>query len=398
MASLFIPSLKFRLCLEFGCRRLPVCASACRCGCAVRWILHIMGSGYWTGTIMLVLGIESSCDETAAALVEDGHTVLSNVVASQVKTHRSFGGVVPELASREHLRNIGYVVRQAFRDAGKTQSDIDGIAVTQGPGLVGSLLVGVSFAKAMAFSIGKPLVPVNHVEGHIFSAFIENPGIEYPLLALAVSGGHTSLIFSPSPGEYRSIGRTRDDAAGEALDKVAKYLGLGYPGGPIIDRLSQYGNPSSFQFSIPKISDGSLDFSFSGFKTAALRHIQLAAIKSRRPGGKVSKTILDLVASYQHAIIDTLVRQTQKAQSRLQPRSILLVGGVACNSHLRKSFKKTFEEEPQNRSAGPVRVYYPSPVLTTDNGAMIAAAGTPKLQHPQPLDLDMNAIADLRLC
>jgi N6-L-threonylcarbamoyladenine synthase len=357
-----------------------------------------MGSGRRTGTKMLVLGIESSCDETAAALVEDGHNVLSNVVASQIKTHRSFGGVVPELASREHLRNIGYVVRRAFLDAKKTQDDIDGIAVTQGPGLIGSLLVGVSFAKAMAFSIGKPLAPVNHIEGHIFSAFIENPQIEYPLLALAVSGGHTSLIFSPSPGEYQSIGRTRDDAAGEALDKIAKYLGLGYPGGPVIDRLSQYGNPTRFQFSIPKISDGSLDFSFSGFKTAALRHIQLGAIKPRGRGGRISKTILDLVSSYQQAIIETLVRQTQKAQSRLQPRSLLLVGGVACNSHLRKSFKKAFEEEPQNRSAGSIRVYYPSPVLTTDNGAMIAAAGTPKLQRPEPLDLDMNAVADLRLC
>jgi N6-L-threonylcarbamoyladenine synthase len=347
---------------------------------------------------MLVLGIESSCDETAAALVEDGHSVLSNVVASQVKIHRGFGGVVPELASREHLRNIGYVVRQAFRDARKAQDEIDGIAVTQGPGLVGSLLVGVSFAKAMAISIGKPLVPVNHIEGHIFSAFIENRDIEYPLLALAVSGGHTSLIFSPRPGEYQSIGRTRDDAAGEALDKLAKFLGLGYPGGPIIDRLSVHGNPDRFPFSIPKISDGRLDFSFSGFKTAALRHIQLSAIKPRRPGNRISKVILDLVASYQKAIIDTLVRQTQKAQSRLHPRSILLVGGVACNSHLRKSFKKAFEEEPQNRFADPVRVYYPSPDLTTDNGAMIAAAGAPKLRDPKPLDLELNAIADLRLC
>jgi N6-L-threonylcarbamoyladenine synthase len=347
---------------------------------------------------MLVLGIESSCDETAAALVEDGHRVLSNVVASQVKTHRSFGGVVPELASREHLRNIGYVVRQAFRDAGKTQDDIDGIAVTQGPGLIGSLLVGVSFAKAMAFSVGKPLVPVNHIEGHIFSAFIENPGIEYPLLALAVSGGHTSLIYSPKPGEYQSIGRTRDDAAGEALDKVAKFLGLGYPGGPIIDRLSKDGDPDRFPFSIPKISDGSLDFSFSGFKTAALRHIQLAGIRPRRSGGRVTKAILDLIASYQRAIIETLIRQTKRAQSKLQPRSIVLVGGVACNSHLRSAFKKAFEEDPQTRAAAPVQVYYPSPIFTTDNAAMIAAAGTPKLRHPMPPDLDLNAAADLRLC
>lgn len=348
---------------------------------------------------MLILGIESSCDETAAALVEDGHVVLSNVVASQVKTHRSFGGVVPELASREHLRNIGWVVRQAFKDAGKTLEDIDGIAVTQGPGLIGSLLVGVSFAKAMAFSLKKPLVPVNHIEGHIFSAFIENPEIEYPFLALVVSGGHTSLIFSAKPSQYQSIGRARDDAAGEALDKLAKFLGLGYPGGPLIDRLSQNGDPRRFSFSIPKISDGSLDFSFSGFKTAALRHIQLSAIKPRRPGGKISKIALDLVTSYQQAIVDTLVRQTQKAQARMHPRSILLVGGVACNSLLRKTFKRVFEEESQrHEESGPVRVYYPSPILTTDNGAMIAAAGTPKLSQADPLNLALNASADLRLC
>jgi N6-L-threonylcarbamoyladenine synthase len=348
---------------------------------------------------MLILGIESSCDETAAALVENGHIVLSNVVASQVKTHRSFGGVVPELASREHLRNIGYVVRQAFKDANKEYADIDGIAVTQGPGLIGSLLVGVSFAKAMAFSIGKPLVPVNHIEGHIFSAFIEHPEIAYPLLALTVSGGHTSLIYSPEQGKYQSIGRTRDDAAGEALDKLAKFLGLGYPGGPIIDRLSKQGDPHRFAFSIPKISDGSLDFSFSGFKTAALRYIQQSGIKPRRSGAKVSKIILDLVTSYQQAIVDTLIRQTQKAASRLQPRSMLLVGGVACNSLLRQTFKRIFEEEPAGKPGGAhVRVYCPSPVYTTDNGAMIAAAGTPKLRHAPPLDLELNASADLRLC
>jgi len=348
---------------------------------------------------MLVLGIESSCDETAAALVEDGQRVLSNVVASQIKTHRSFGGVVPELASREHLRNIGWVVHQAFEEARKTYEDIDGIAVTQGPGLIGSLLVGVSFAKAMAFSLKKPLVPVNHIEGHIRSAFIENPDIEYPILALVVSGGHTSLIYSAEPGRYQSIGKARDDAAGEALDKLAKFLGLGYPGGPLIDRLSRNGDPHRFSFSIPKISDGSLDFSFSGFKTAALRHIQLNGIRPRRPGGKISKIALDLVTSYQQAIVDTLVRQTDKARVQLNPRSILLVGGVACNSLLRRTFKRVFEEEPQQiEGRDPVRVYFPSPVYTTDNGAMIAAAGTPKLRHPCELDLALNAQADLRLC
>jgi N6-L-threonylcarbamoyladenine synthase len=348
---------------------------------------------------MLILGIESSCDETAAALVQDGHVVLSNVVASQIKTHRSFGGVVPELASREHLRNIGWVVRQAFKDAKKTYEDIDGIAVTQGPGLIGSLLVGLSFAKAMAFSLKKPLVPVNHVEGHIYSAFIEHPAISYPLLALVVSGGHTSLIFSEKPGQYKSIGRARDDAAGEALDKLAKFLGLGYPGGPVIDRLAQNGDPRRFSFSIPKISDGSLDFSFSGFKTAALRHIQMSGIKPRRSGGRISKITLDLVTSYQQSIVDTLVRQTQKAEALLHPQSILLVGGVACNSLLRRTFTRVFEDEPQRIEGRiPVKVYYPSPVLTTDNAAMIAAAGTPKLQHAGPLDLTLNASADLRLC
>jgi N6-L-threonylcarbamoyladenine synthase len=348
---------------------------------------------------MLTLGIESSCDETAAALVKDGHCVLSSVVASQVKTHRSFGGVVPELASREHLRNIGYVVRQAFKEALITYSDVDGIAVTQGPGLIGSLLVGVSYAKAMAYSLGKPLVPVNHIEGHIFSAFIENPGIEYPLLALTVSGGHTSLIYSPTPGQYRSIGRTRDDAAGEALDKLAKFLGLGYPGGPIIDQLSKNGDPRSFPFSVPKISDGSLDFSFSGFKTAALRHIQRVGIKPHRSGRKIPNPILDLVASYQRAIVDTLVLQTRRAEAKIRPRSILLVGGVACNSLLRQTFNEVFEEVSRQRPEGDrIRIYCPSPSLTTDNGAMIAAAGTPKLRCIPPLDLELNAFADLRLC
>jgi N6-L-threonylcarbamoyladenine synthase len=351
---------------------------------------------------MVVLGIESSCDETAAALVQDGTRVLSNIVASQIKTHSSYGGVVPELASREHLKNIGYVVYKAFQDAGLKYSDIDGIAVTQGPGLIGSLLVGLSFAKAMAFALSKPLVPVNHIEGHIFSAFIDNPRIEYPVLALVVSGGHTSLIFSPEPLRYEAVARTRDDAAGEALDKLSKFLGLGYPGGPVIDRLSVKGDPARFHFSIPKISDGSLDFSFSGFKTAALRHIEQSRISPHRPGRGFSQNILDLVASYQRAIVDTLVRQTGKAVDRLKPVTVLLVGGVACNSLLRRVFKSAFGVSGTGRDgklgALPPRVCYPSPVLTTDNAAMIAAAGTPRLRAGRSLELDLNAYADLRLC
>ena len=342
---------------------------------------------------MLVLGIESSCDETAAALVEEGKSILSNVVASQIETHRGFGGVVPELASREHLRNIGYVVRKAFSDAGSSYDRIDGIAVTQGPGLIGSLLVGLSFAKAMAFALKKPIVPVNHIEGHIYSALIEHAEVPYPLLALTVSGGHTSLIFSPEPEVYLSVGRTRDDAAGEALDKLAKFLGLGYPGGPVIDRLAQKGDPRRFHFSIPKISDGSLDFSFSGFKTAALRHIALAGIRPHRSGRKVTKKILDLVASYQQVIVDTLVSQTRKAAQLHHPRSILLVGGVACNSLLRRAMKTAFEEKETG-----CPVFCPSPILTTDNAAMIAAAGTPKLRRGMAAGLDLNAFADLPLC
>jgi N6-L-threonylcarbamoyladenine synthase len=346
---------------------------------------------------MLVLGIETSCDETAAALVEDGTIVHSNVVASQIKTHRSFGGVVPELASREHLRNIGYVVREAFDKGDSHYDQIDGIAVTQGPGLIGSLLVGLSFAKAMAFALNKPLVPINHLEGHMFSAFIEHSDIAYPLLALIVSGGHTSLIFSSQPGNYRSIARTRDDAAGEALDKLSKFLGLGYPGGPIIDELAQRGDPGRFHFSIPKISDGSLDFSFSGFKTAALRHIQSAGIRTVTKGRRSPK-VLDLLASYQHVIVETLVSKTKTAVDRLHPHSILLVGGVACNSLLRRTFKERFENAPESKASPRIPVYYPSPILTTDNAAMIAAAGTPRLVDPVPFELDLNAYPDLRLC
>ncbi len=337
---------------------------------------------------MLVLGIESSCDETAAALVEDGNVVLSNVVASQVETHRAYGGVVPELASREHLRNIGFVVRKAFGDAGRSYDRITGIAVTQGPGLIGSLLVGLSYAKAMAFALQKPLTPVNHIEGHIYSAFIEHSDIAFPLLALVVSGGHTSLILSTDPRRYQLVAKTRDDAAGEALDKLAKFLGLGYPGGPVIDRLAGLGDSRSVHFSIPKISDGSLDFSFSGFKTAALRYIAQAGIKPSRSAYKPPRKVLDLVASYQQAIVDTLVAQTKKAARQLRPRSILLVGGVACNSLLRRTFTEVFAED----------VYYPSPILTTDNAAMIAAAGTPKLAQGAVADLDLNAFADLPLC
>src|SRR5206468_4211958 len=223
---------------------------------------------------MLVLGIETSCEETAAAIVRDGCKIVSSVIASQIDTHRRFGGVVPELASREHLDKIVPIVEEAFAQAGIQAQEIDGIAVTIGPGLVGSLLVGVSYAKAMAFALSKPLVGVNHIEGHIYSVCFENPPVEYPALALIVSGGHTNLFYVPEPGKYKVVGRTRDDAAGEAFDKVAKLLGLGYPGGPIIESLAREGNPHAVKFALPRMGDNRPDFSFSGLKTAVTRHVR----------------------------------------------------------------------------------------------------------------------------
>ena len=232
---------------------------------------------------MLVLGIETSCDETAAAIVRDGHEIVSSVIASQIETHKRFGGVVPELASREHLDKIVPIVDEAFERANTKTEEIDGIAVTVGPGLVGSLLVGVSYAKAMAFALQKPLVGVNHIEGHVYSVAFENPPVQYPALALIVSGGHSNLFFVPAPGKYKVLARTRDDAAGEAFDKVAKMVGLGYPGGPIIERLAREGNPRAVKFSLPRMGDGSADFSFSGLKTS--RH-QIRPRNRLAPGHK----------------------------------------------------------------------------------------------------------------
>src|ERR1041384_4532877 len=242
--------------------------------------------------IMLVLGIESSCDETAAALVRDGRELVSSVISSQIETHKRFGGVVPELASREHLDKIMPVVKEAFARAGLTQEEIDGLAVTQGPGLVGSLLVGLSYAKAMAYALEKPLVGVNHIEGHIYSVVFENPPIAYPAFALIVSGGHSNLFLVPAPGKYKVLARTRDDAAGEAFDKVAKMLGLGYPGGPIIERLAREGNPTAVKFALPRMGDNRPDFSFSGLKTAVSKHVgetglrPVAAGEEPTPAGK----------------------------------------------------------------------------------------------------------------
>lgn len=339
---------------------------------------------------MQILAVETSCDETAAAVVRDRNDVRSNVVSSQTKIHSPYGGVVPELASREHVRQISVIVQAALDQAGVTLSDLDGLAVTQGPGLIGSLLVGVSFTKTLAYALERPLVGINHLEGHLFSSSIEHHRIEFPALGMIVSGGHTSLYRIPHMEEYELVARTRDDAAGEALDKLSKALGLGYPGGPVIDRLSSRGDPKAFAFSIPRISDGGLDFSFSGFKTAALRHIREHSISPVEETGQVPQPVIDLVASYQAAIIQTLAGRTLSALKRFPARSILLTGGVACNRLLRETFKKLFE--PMGTA-----VYFPSPAYTTDNAAMIAAAAFPKFERGQFADLKLTADANLPL-
>ena len=339
---------------------------------------------------MLVLGIETSCDETAAAIVRDGKEILSNVIYSQVKTHTPYGGVVPELASREHLQKIRPIVEQALTDAGVTLDDIDGIAATSGPGLIGSLLVGLTYAKALSFSKHKPLTAVNHIEGHIYSVSFEHPNAEFPALALVVSGGHTNLFWVESETgdfrhlKYKLVGKTRDDAAGEAYDKVAKLLGLSYPGGPIIDRLAKQGNRDAIPFSMVKISDRSLDFSFSGIKTAVLRMIK------ENEKLKEDPLRLDLCASFQEAVVNMLWATTLRAAELLHPQSILLSGGVAANSRLREVFAERTAE------AG-LKFYYPKPILTTDNAAMIAAAGTAKLMRGETVDIDANADPNLRL-
>jgi N6-L-threonylcarbamoyladenine synthase len=339
---------------------------------------------------MLVLGIESSCDETAAAVIEDGRKIRSNVIASQVATHAPYGGVVPELASREHLDRIAPVVNQALRDADVELEHVDGIAVTQGPGLIGSLLVGLSYAKSLAYVSGKPIVGINHIEGHIYSVAFENPPVEYPALALVVSGGHTTLFFIPGEGQYAVLGRTRDDAAGEAYDKVAKLLGLGYPGGPVIDRLASSGDPGRAElvFTIPRMNSTNLDFSFSGLKTAVLRYVREKGIEPVSNGGEPGEMIVDLAASFQDKVIRSLLARLETAVRRHHPRTIILAGGVACNSALRRRVTEEDFGAP---------VYYPSPVLTTDNAAMIAAAGYAKLVRGENHGLEFAASPSIKL-
>lgn len=337
-----------------------------------------------------MLGIESSCDETAAAIIENGRVIEANIIASQIKTHAPFGGVVPELASREHLSNIAFVVNSALAEAHTNLDAIDGIAVTRGPGLIGSLLVGLSYAKSLAYVANKPLVGVNHIEGHVYSVVFENPPIAYPALALVVSGGHTTLFYIPEEGRYAALGRTRDDAAGEAYDKVAKLLGLGYPGGPVIDRLANSGDAKAAElvFTLPRMDSPNLDFSFSGLKTAVLRYVKEHHIKPVESPDAVTQEILDLIASFQDKVIRSLLSRVQEAARRHHPKTMILAGGVACNSALRAKMLAVDFGCP---------VYYPSPILTTDNAAMIAAAGFPKLARGEDHGLNFNATASLRL-
>ena len=375
-----------------------------------------------------ILGIESSCDETSAAVVRSGEQVISNVVLSQIATHQPYGGVVPELASREHLRNIVPVVRKALTDSGHNFESVDAVAVTQGPGLAGALLVGISYAKTLAWAMEKPLIAVNHLEGHIHAVLLEerqkgNHELRFPVLALVVSGGHTHLYLAEVQGTswtYKNIGHTRDDAAGEAFDKVAKLLGLGYPGGPVIDKLAKHGDREAVKFSTPQLKHRDrkdhgkpepdsphFDFSYSGIKTAVLRWVEInqmqPMVEQRRKAlaetakptiddflKVTDRQTLDLVASFQNAVVEDLVGKTLAAAREYGVQTLLVSGGVAANSRLREHFLERSSEEG-------LPVYFPSLRLSTDNAAMIAAAAYPKFLAGQFADEELSAEASFPL-
>lgn len=333
---------------------------------------------------VLILAIESSCDETAASVVKNGREVLSNVINSQIAIHTEYGGVVPEIASRKHIENINPVIRMALKEANVTLDDITAIGVTYGPGLVGALLVGVAEAKAIAYATNKPLVGVHHIEGHISANYIENKELEPPFIALVVSGGHTHLVKVEDYGRYEIIGKTRDDAAGEAFDKVARAVGLGYPGGPKIDKLAKEGNPEAITFPRAHVDDAPYDFSFSGIKSAVLNYINSAEMK----GEEINKA--DLVASFQKAVVDALVTRAIALVKESKMDKLAIAGGVASNSSLREAVKTQCEKNN-------IKFYSPSPVYCTDNAAMIGSAAYYEYIAGVRHGYDLNAIPNLKL-
>ena len=331
-----------------------------------------------------ILAIESSCDETAAAVVKNGREVLSNVISSQIALHTLYGGVVPEIASRKHIEKINQVIREALKEASMTLEEMTAIAVTYGPGLVGALLVGVAEAKAIAYAAKKPLVGVHHIEGHVSANFIEHPDLEPPFVCLIVSGGHTHLVIVKDYGEFEIIGRTMDDAAGEAFDKVARAVGLGYPGGPKVDKAAKEGNPHAMEFPRAKVGGSAYDFSFSGMKSAVLNYINQAQMK----GEKIC--VPDLAASFQNAVVDVLVSRAVAAAKEYGYDKLAIAGGVASNSALRAGMKAACEKEG-------IRFYYPSPIFCTDNAAMIGAAGYYEYINGARAGWDLNAVPNLKL-
>ena len=333
---------------------------------------------------VLILAIESSCDETAASVVKNGREVLSNVISSQIALHTLYGGVVPEIASRKHIEKINQVIEAALKEADVTLEEIDAIGVTYGPGLVGALLVGVAEAKAIAYAAKKPLVGVHHIEGHIAANYIEHKELEPPFLCLVVSGGHTHLVCVKDYGKFEILGRTRDDAAGEAFDKVARAIGLGYPGGPKIDKVSKEGNPDAIKFPRAKVEDAPYDFSFSGVKSSVLNYINGCQMK----GEEFSQA--DVAASFQKAVTDVLVDNAMHAVEEYGLKKLAIAGGVASNSSLRAAMKAACEEKE-------IEFYYPSPIFCTDNAAMIGVAAYYEYMNGTRSGWDLNAVPNLRL-
>ena len=331
-----------------------------------------------------ILAIESSCDETAAAVVKNGREVLSNIISSQIELHKLYGGVVPEIASRKHIEKINPVIREALSEANMKLEDMDAIGVTSGPGLVGALLVGVAAAKAISYAKHIPLIGVHHIEGHISANYIENKDLEPPFLGMVVSGGHTHLVMVKDYGKYEILGKTRDDAAGEAFDKVARAIGLGYPGGPKIDKLAKEGNPKAVQFPRAHVADAPLDFSFSGLKSSVLNYINSCEMKHE----EICRA--DVAASFQAAVVDAIVSHTIEAAKTYGMDKVALAGGVASNSALRQAMKERCEAEG-------LRFYYPSPILCTDNAAMIGCAAYYEYLAGTRHGLDLNAVPNLKI-